>query len=163
MHTRNHCAGKPAAATALVVLCSVLYLVGCNKGPIRDEAMLAHRTVTSFPPADEDYFADMDRTVKDTRVALSVEEVRGRNMWNVWTGGDDKFWDTISRQSVGTLDLLKIVSSYDPESDPKAPRDPKQVTALRSQYRFSRSNRWSYLGLINEPCFTKANGPDPEH
>lgn len=162
MHTRNHCAGKLAAATALVVLCSVLYLVGCNKGPIRDEAMLAHRTATSFPPADEDYFADMDRTVKDSRVALSVEEVRGRNMWNVWTGGDDKFWDTISRQSVGTLDLLKIVSSYDPESDPKAPRDPNQLKVLKSQYRFSRSNRWGYLGVINEPCFTKANGPDPQ-
>ena len=25
----------------------------------------------------------------------------------------------------------------------------------------SRDNRWNYLGLVNEPCFKKATGPDP--
>src|SRR5262249_30089474 len=27
--------------------------------------------------------------------------------------------------------------------------------------KFSRDNRWRYLGLVNEPCFQKAAGPDP--
>ncbi|HWF60279.1 MAG TPA: hypothetical protein VN666_08205 [Nitrospira sp.] len=27
--------------------------------------------------------------------------------------------------------------------------------------KFSRDNRWHYLGLVNEPCFEKATGPDP--
>ena len=26
---------------------------------------------------------------------------------------------------------------------------------------YGRDNRWAYLGLVNEPCFTKATGPDP--
>jgi hypothetical protein len=33
--------------------------------------------------------------------------VMGRNMWLVWTGGNDRFWDTISATSFGTLDFLK--------------------------------------------------------
>src|SRR5260370_41669187 len=28
--------------------------------------------------------------------------------------------------------------------------------------KFRRNNRWSYLGLGNEPCLEKAPGPDPE-
>ena len=28
--------------------------------------------------------------------ALTAEEIKGRNMWIVWTGGDDKFWDTLT-------------------------------------------------------------------
>ena len=33
-------------------------------------------------------------------------------MWLVWTGGNDRFWDMISVNSVGNLDFLKTVSSY---------------------------------------------------
>ncbi len=29
--------------------------------------------------------------------------------------------------------------------------------------KYSRDNRWNYFGLVNEPCFTKATGPDPKH
>ena len=70
----------------------------------------------------------------DGALALTAEEVKGRN---------DHFWDTISRKSVGTLDFLKTLSSH-----PKL--------------KASRDNRWRYLGLVNEPCFEKAIGPDPE-
>jgi hypothetical protein len=28
--------------------------------------------------------------------------------------------------------------------------------------KFSRDNRWNYLGLANEPCFEKPTGPDPQ-
>jgi hypothetical protein len=28
--------------------------------------------------------------------------------------------------------------------------------------KFSRDNRWNYLGLVNEPCFEKPTGPDPQ-
>ena len=45
-----------------------------------------------MPAADEDYFRDMDGGM-----GLSREEVMGRNMWIVWTGGNDRFWDAISR------------------------------------------------------------------
>jgi cytochrome c5 len=119
-------------------------MLSCSKGPnpgeVQDEARLAGRSAASFPAADEDYFHDMDGGV-----ALTPEEIKGRNMWIVWTGGDDKMWDTLTVNSVGTLDLLKTISSY---PDPKL--------------KANRDNRWTYLGLVNEPCFKKATGPAPD-
>ena len=106
-------------------------------GTVRDEAMLAARTAASFPAADEDYFHDMDGGLP-----LTKEQIAGRNMWLVWTGGDDRLWDVLSVASLGSLDFLKTVSSH-----PTLP--------------YSRDTRWNYLGLVNEPCFKKATGPDP--
>jgi hypothetical protein len=116
---------------------------GCGKanqlraGHVLDEAMRANRTPASMPAADEDFFRDMDGGL-----ALTRDEVQGRNMWLVWTGGNDRFWDAISASSLGTLDFLKTLSSHPTMS-------------------YSRDNRWRYLGLVNEPCFTKAKAPDP--
>jgi hypothetical protein len=108
-----------------------------HSGKVLDEAMQAHRTVESFPAADEDFFHAMDGGSSFTR-----EQVKGRNMWIVWTGGNDRFWDTIGKESFGTLDFLKTVSSH-----PTLP--------------YGRDSRWRYLGLVNEPCFKKPTGPDP--
>jgi cytochrome c2 len=120
---------------SLALLC-LLILPGCQK--VRDEARLADRDAASFPAADEDYMHDMDGGV-----ALSPDEIKGRNTWNIWTGGNDRFWDEISKTSVGTLDFLKTLSSH-------------------PSLKASRDNRWHYLGLVNEPCFEKATGPDPD-
>lgn len=106
--------------------------------PPLDEALLVGRDGASFPAADEDYFAGMDNGVE-----LTPDEVRGRNMWLVWTGGNDLFWDRITNDTFGQFDLLKTLSSH-----PDLPA--------------KRSNRFDYLGLINEPCFEEANGPDPD-
>jgi hypothetical protein len=106
-------------------------------GAVLDEARVANRAATTFPAADEDYFREMDGGIP-----LTPDEVKGRNMWIVWTGGNDRFWDGISATSFGSVDLLKTVSSH-----PKL--------------KFSRDNRWRYLGLVNEPCFDKPTGPDP--
>ena len=108
-----------------------------RSGPL-DEPMLVGRDAESFPPADEDYFAGMDNGV-----ALSSDEVKGRNMWLVWTGGNDLLWDRLTRDTFGQFDLLKTLSSH-----PDLPA--------------KRSNRFDYLGLINEPCFEEATGPDPD-
>jgi len=125
----------------LLALVALMALSGCNKRPepghVEDEAQLAGRSPSSFPAADEDYFHDMDGAIP-----LSADEVKGRNMWIVWTGGNDKLWDTLTVSSTGTVDLLKTISSY---------------PGLKN----SRDNRWNYLGLVNEPCFKKATGPDP--
>ncbi len=106
-------------------------------GPL-DEPMLVGRDAASFPAADEDYFAGMDNGV-----TLSPDEVRGRNMWLVWTGGNDVLWDRLTTDTFGQFDLLKTISSY-----PDLPA--------------KRSNRFHYLGLMNEPCFEQPTGPDPE-
>jgi hypothetical protein len=111
---------------------------GARAQTIFDEARRAGRAAETFPAADEDYFKGMDGGV-----ALTPDEVEGRNMWIVWTGGDDTLWDTLTNLTYGEFDLLKILSSY---------------LGLKA----SRDNRWSWLGLINEPCFSKATGPDPD-
>ena len=124
---------------AVLPVC-VLVLAGCSKdrsGQVLDEASRAGRTAASFPAAEEDYFHDMDSGQPLTR-----EEIQGRNTWMVWTGGNDRFWDVIGTASFGTLDFLKTISSH-----PALP--------------YSRDTRWHYLGLVNEPCFRKATGPDP--
>src|SRR2546426_5882732 len=126
-------------AGAVLSVCS-LTVLGCTQGvgaPL-DEARRAGRTVESFQVADEDYFRDMD-----DRVELTAAEIKGRNTWIVWTGGNDRFWDRITVDSFGGFDLLKTLSSH-----PSLP--------------FSRDNRWYQLGLVNEPCFEKATGPDPQ-
>jgi hypothetical protein len=110
-----------------------------NDGPIRDEALRAGREPASFPAADENYFHDMDGGI-----ALTPQQVQGRNTWLVWSGGNDRFWDGMTAITFGAFDLLKVISSH-----------PGQ--------KFDRDSRWSYLGLINEPCFDQPTGPDPDH
>ena len=96
-----------------------------------------------FVRETKDYFHDMDyNTVYGKRPAFTQAEVEGRNMWMVWTGGNDRLWDRLTVDSIGSFDLLKTISSH--------PR-----------LGYGRHNRWYYLGLVNEPCFSEAAGPDP--
>ena len=120
----------------LVLLVAVV-LLWRGRAPL-DEARRASRSPATLRAADEDYFRDMDGGLP-----LTPAEIRGRDTWVVWTGGNDRFWDAISRQSFGGLDLLKTVSSH-----PKL--------------KYGRHNRWYHLGLVNEPCFVEATGPHPE-
>ena len=108
--------------------------------------MRANRSAESFKAAGEDYFRDMDHPARFTE---NSPEVQGRNTWIVWTGGNDRFWDRITVESVGTFDLLKTISSH----------PTKQEYGYGSSY--GRRNRWNYLGLVNEPCFKEPTGPDP--
>ena len=98
---------------------------------------------THFVRPTKDYFQAMDdNAVYGQRPAYTQAEIEGRNMWIVWTGGNDRLWDRLSVDSLGSFDLLKTISSH-----------PKQG--------YGRHNRWYNLGLVNEPCFTEATGPDP--
>ena len=127
-----------------MALAGTILLAGCatqssgRPGHVLDEARKAGRDVASFPQAEEDYFHDMD-----SGISLTPDEVKGRNTWLLWTGGNDVLWDKLSASSFGALDFLKTLSSH-----PKL--------------KFSRDNRWNYLGLVNEPCFEKPTGPDPQ-
>ena len=129
---------------------------GPGPGEVSDEALEAKLTADDFPGADEDYYHDMDYGLTNdpdaARAALDAfvpgitaaqatrAVARGRNNWIVWTAGNDRFWDELSRRSTGLLDLVKTISNH-----PELPA--------------SRDNRWQYLGLVNEPCFRKATGP----
>ncbi|WP_150048432.1 MULTISPECIES: hypothetical protein [Methylomonas] len=156
---------KPIVKTALAALITALAMpaysithppCGSGAGKVKDEALCANRSADSLKGADDDYFVDMDYGASKDPEALARlldpyvpgispkdahdAVVRGRNNWIVWTAGNDKFWDGISKTSVGTLDFLKVLSNH-------------------PSLKFSRDNRWDYLGLVNEPCFKKSAGP----
>jgi hypothetical protein len=114
--------------------------------PNPDEAQAAGVREGAFVQSDDDYFHDMDNGV-----ALSPAERRGRNMWLLWTGGNDRFWDVVTKDSAATFDLLKIATSH-----------PAQNYCHTSRGdHCDRDTRWEWLGAINEPCFDKPTGPDP--
>ena len=124
-----------------IALClfGCLILTSCSKPPqagdVLDEAKQAGRDGASFTQASEDYFHDMDGAL-----ALTQQEVAGCNMWLVWSGGNDRFWTKMTDHTIGAFDLLKIVSSH-----------PSQG--------YSRTDRWDYFGMVNEPCFEKCDEP----
>ncbi len=122
-----------AAAAAL------LAASGCHRGQkaVQDEAAVAGLDESHFRHADENYFRDMDGAIP-----LDAKEVAGRNMWLVWSGGNDRFWNGMAKPTFGGFDLLKIVAP-----DPKGPN--------------RRAMRWETLGLVNEPCFAAPTAPDP--
>ncbi|MFZ0773873.1 MAG: hypothetical protein WCA49_08860 [Candidatus Sulfotelmatobacter sp.] len=139
----------------LVAIAVIAYSIHWAKQPrpghVKDEALLAGRDASSFKAADEDYFHDMDGGIDLTKGAPESDKlalVRGRNTWIVWTAGDDRLWNTLIYRSAGALDFLKILSSH-----PKL---------LEIDKRFSRDQRWEYMGLVNDPCFEKPTGPDAE-
>ncbi len=130
-----------------------------------DEALLAARTVQSLKGAADPYFVAMDKGLlappapgqaypkEILEVAgmtgldpetVRVAAIRGQNMWMAWTGGNDRFWDWAARNAIGSFDLLKIMSSHESQA-------------------YGRNNRFRYLGLSNEPCYTAATAPDPAH
>jgi hypothetical protein len=148
----------PSLVVLILACCATFPLAplcGRGAGNVMDEAMCVGRSASSFPAADEDYFRDMDYGIskRPAQVAAALDPyvpgiapadavaavAKGRNNWIVWTGGNDKLWDTLSVKSAGILDFLKILSNH-PSLD------------------YSRDNRWRYLGLVNEPCFDKGTG-----
>jgi hypothetical protein len=89
------------------------------------------RKPEDFPELADDVFKAMDNGI-----ALSADEIKGRNTWNLWTGGTEQFWERMSRESYGLIDLLKTIDSR------------------------NRSTRFKEIGLINQPGFKQASKPD---
>lgn len=147
-----------AGAVAVSISMAACGTASPPDSPLPDEAMRAGRDWQTLPPADEDYFADMDRGISrdPARVAAALPFVpadqamdlfvKGRNNWLVWTAGNDRLWDYLGNNSFGALDFLKTVSSH------------QSLGYGRGQ---GENGRWRYLGLVNEPCFEAPTGPDP--
>jgi hypothetical protein len=114
---------------------------GPQPGTVQDEAMRAGLAPAHFTRPTPDYFRDTDYNPAQA-TPFSQEQIEGRNMWLVWTGGNDRLWDRLTVDSLGSFDLLKTISSH-------------------ARLGYGRHNRFRYLGLVNEPCFTEATGPDP--
>ena len=84
---------------------ALLLLAGCSKKP-EDEARLAGLTPADFPQITADVFQPMDGGVP-----LTQEEVMGRNAWNLWTAGNQHFWNNVAQDSYGLMDLLKSMDN----------------------------------------------------
>jgi hypothetical protein len=163
---------------AAVAVVGIGALAGCSDEPtgvVKDEAMLAGVKAEQLKAADDDYLADMDYGYRHDP-KLSPADIRGRNTWIVWTFGNDRFWDYMADHTFGAFDLLKVLSSQPDQGyctdDTKNHQikydggnysDMDRVQCGANGYVWvpiSRDNRWSYYGLVNEPCFDKPTAPD---
>ncbi len=128
--------------TAWLFVGAVL-LASCSKGPqpgaVLDEAKQVGRDGASFQHSADDYFRDMDGGVK-----LTGGEVQGRNMWLVWTGGNDRFWDQHDR-----LHLRRLRPAQDRRLAPDA-------EATRRGNRAGTISAWS-----TSPASRRRPAPDP--
>ncbi len=108
-----------------------LILAGCRKAP-EDEAKIAGLSPKDFPQITADIFQPMDGGV-----ALAPNEIMGRNTWNLWSGGNQHFWNHVAQDSYGLMDLLKTLDNR----------------------KYPRGERFKTLGLVNEPGFRAATKP----
>jgi hypothetical protein len=123
----------PIAIVGSSALIFFLLLAGCRKTEPIDEAKAAGLATSDFPQITADIFKPMDSGIE-----LSPEEIMGRNTWNLWSGGNQHFWNRAAQDSYGLMDLLKMLDNR------KNPR----------------SERFKTLGLANEPGFRAAGKPD---
>jgi cytochrome c5 len=113
--------------------CAVLFLTSCKKNEPIDEAKAAGLTTADFPQITADIFKPMDGGID-----LSPEEIMGRNTWNLWSGGNQHFWNRAAQDSFGLMDLLKMLDNR----------------------KYPRGERFKILGAVNEPGFRAATKPD---
>ena len=113
--------------------CALLAFASCGKNEPIDEAKAAGKTTADFPQITADIFKPMDGGID-----LSPEEIMGRNTWNLWSGGNQHFWNHAAQDSYGLMDLLKMLDNR----------------------KFPRGERFKSLGLVNEPGFRAPGKPD---
>ncbi len=118
-------------SVGLIAVFAMALLCGCEpaRGTLVDDG--GGRKPEDFPEFAVDVFKKLDGGV-----ALSEDAIKGRNTWNLWCGGNEQFWERMSRESYGLMDLLKTIDSR------------------------RRPTRFKDNGLINEPGFQKASKPD---
>jgi hypothetical protein len=84
--------------------------------PIVDEAKALGKTAADLPAASYDYFHDMDMVADGhggpRALELTEDEIKGRNTWLMWCGGNEVFWDWLAGNSYGFMDLLKLAAFF---------------------------------------------------
>jgi hypothetical protein len=97
-------------------------------------AACAHHAVkpswsySAFKEVDFDPFPGMDFQGRD--VTLSSDDLKGRIVWNLWSGDNGGFWDYLATHAFGTSDFLKVVTS-------------------------PRNRRFETYGLFNQPGYMR--------
>lgn len=125
-----------AALRACALGLGLIFIAGCwckNDPVVEDEAKLAGKKTADFPQITADVFKPMDSGIE-----LSPEEIMGRNAWNLWSAGNEHFWNNVAQDSFGLLDVLKSLDNR----------------------KYKRGERFKTLGLVNQPGFQAATKPD---
>jgi hypothetical protein len=125
-----------AALRACGLVLGLVFIAGCwckNEPVVEDEAKLAGKKTADFPQITADVFKPMDGGIE-----LSPEEIMGRNAWNLWSAGNEHFWNNVAQDSFGLLDVLKSLDNR----------------------KYKRGERFKTLGLVNQPGFQAATKPD---
>ena len=145
-------------------------LAGCGKHEIVDEAKAEGKTPGDFPADDRDYFRGMDMRLDGTvdvngnsvlkPLDLTPDEVRGRNTWVLWCGGNEVFWDYLARHSYGFMDLLKLC---DFAPDDKLGGKRWGPAGLVVEPGTKAPDKPNEFGLyIRQPEYTIVRQPDPK-
>ncbi|HEV2842408.1 MAG TPA: hypothetical protein VGW39_13880 [Chthoniobacterales bacterium] len=126
-----------ALPRACALVLALLFVAGCDRWKeepiVEDEAKLAGKKPSDFPQITADVFKPMDGGIE-----LSPEEIMGRNAWNLWSAGNEHFWNNVAQDSFGLLDVLKSLDNR----------------------KYKRGERFKTLGLVNQPGFQAATKPD---
>jgi len=117
------------AVGALAALMTTPGMLGCAR-PVAPTWKYS-----DFKEVTVDPFPGMDFQGRDVR--LTDDELKGRVVWNLWTGDNGAFWDWLSTHGFGTADFLKVVTS-------------------------PREQRFQKYGLFNQPGYMRPSQPD-EH
>jgi mono/diheme cytochrome c family protein len=102
-----------------------------NRGTATDARYLHDATLIEAP-LDRDLFPGMN----GPGLQLTPTDRKGQIVWNLWTGDSYRMWDYLARHAFGTADLLKTIDSR------------------------GRSTRFQRIGIINQPGYRSAGGPD---
>ncbi len=112
-----------------------LPFAGCKPKPVISTDTLDDKRDGRPPEKFAEVVADVFEGM-DAGATLTGDEIKGRNSWNLWTAGNEQFWDKMAREGFGLFDLLKTIDSR------------------------KRAHRLEELGLINQPDFKTAAKPD---
>src|SRR4051794_35881515 len=122
---------KNCCINLVLAILSALFLDACTPKDAVDEATAGGKSEADFPQTRADPFQSMDGGI-----ALTPDEIAGRNTWMLWTGGNEAFWDYMTRHAYGLVDFVKVIDSR------------------------RRPERFKQMGLMNEPGYRQATQPD---
>jgi hypothetical protein len=112
--------------TFAVFICSALIVslwTGCATGPVKPSW-----DFKDFKEVPQDPFPGF--ATQGKAVQWTASELKGRVVWNLWSGDNAGFWNWLVQHGFGTADLLKMVES-------------------------PRNQRFETYGIINQPGFTR--------
>jgi len=119
---------RPAALFVLLFLWLVGVVVGCAH-----VAVAPSWTYREFQEVTFDPFPGM--SFHGRPVELTPDELKGRIVWNLWSGDNAGFWNWLAMNAYGAADLLKVVT-------------------------WRRDQRFEKFGVMNQPGYRRPTQPD---